>query len=279
MSRPLRPSARLRAILAALLLAATTTAAQDAPQLSPDGARGGGEAAAPDSAKAVDWDVQAEVSGSLFFGNTQQTVFATRAALGRSDSTVAFKSDLRFTYGEGSTEDNRDFVAKRSWLATVNMDLSPYAAVSPFLTANLESSLERRIDLRYSAGLGNQLRVVHTPESELKVSLALLGEWSRLVVVEQPELVRDALVRWSARVRLRHEITDQVTLQSETFYRPEVRATNRFTLTSSTSLGYAVRSWARLTVSFLDNYDSEAATRGARANNDGQLVVGVLTAF
>jgi hypothetical protein len=259
-TRATRPGVPLARVVLPLLLAlATPTAAQE-------------------SADGVDWDVQAELSGSFFFGNTEQTVFSTRAGAGRSDSVVALKSDVRFTYGETRDAEGEEVVTKRGWLATLSLDLQPYAWTSPFLIGTIESSLEKRIDMRYNAGLGNKVVVLRKPESEVSLSLALLGEWSRFADAP-PTGMQESLVRWSARFRARHDVNSHLTLRTETYYRPEVRSAGRFTMTSTSSVGYKMRKWATLQLSFHDSYDSEARGRGARTNNDGQMVVGVMTAF
>lgn len=258
-TRATRTGARLARVLLPLLLATPPIAAQDA-------------------AREVDWDVQAELSGSFFFGNTEQTVFSTRAGVGRSDSAVALKSDVRFTYGETRDAEGVELVTKRGWLASVSLDLQPYAWTSPFLIGTIESSLEKRIDMRYNAGLGNKVVVLRSPESEVSLSLALLGEWSRFADTP-PTGVQESLVRWSARFRAKHDVNSHLTLRTETYYRPEVRSAGRFTMTSTSSVGYRMKKWATLQLSFLDSYDSEARGRGARTNNDGQMVVGVMTTF
>jgi hypothetical protein len=52
-----------------------------------------------------------------------------------------------------------------------------------------------------------------------------------------------------------------------------------FTLTSRTSLAYKMTTSLALQASFLDNYDSEARDRGARSNNDGELLFGLSATF
>ena len=56
---------------------------------------------------------------------------------------------------------------------------------------------------------------------------------------------------------------------------PSTAAASRFLIRSTTEAEYAVREGVALSVSLLDNYDSEAIARGARVNNDGQLRFGV----
>lgn len=275
---PLRRTLPSRAALHFAALAAfAITLPLAAQELDPgDGAAH--EVAERQRERAVDWDVQSEVSGSFFFGNTEQTLFSTRGAVGRSDSTIALKSDVRFTYGETTDEEGQDAVTKRAWLATLNLDLQPYAWTSPFLIGTLETSLEKRIDLRYSAGFGNKFVVLRNDRSHVDLSVALLGEWSTFAGTP-PSGVDESLVRWSARVKLQHELGERLTLRSETSYRPEVASAARYTMTSNSNVGYRMRRWATLQLGFLGNYDSEARSRGARTNNDGQMIVGVVGAW
>ena len=228
------------------------------------------------AAQEVGWDVKGELSASLFFGNTQQSIVTTHTNVSHADSTFELGTDARFTYGEARDGNGESFVSQRSWLGALSADFNPFATVSPFLLATVESSFERRIDLRYSAGAGGKLTMIRRPGAELSVSLALLGERSFF-----PDSVNDtpALVRWSARLKATREISDRVSLTHVTFYRPEVSALGRFTVTSNSSAAYKLNKITSLTLSFLDNYDSEATSRGARSNNDGQLVVGVLAVF
>lgn len=231
----------------------------------------------PGQQEGVGWDIEAEVSGSLFFGNTRQTLVTTRSRFSHADSTDRFSLGGRFTYGESSDEDDDPFVSKRSWNGSFNYDLLPFARWSYFLLGTAESSLEKRIDFRYNAGAGSKLTFVRTGTSLADISLALLGERTYF-----PSALPDddeALVRWSARGRYSREVNDRVRVSHETFYRPVVDAFDRFTITSTTSVAIRLARFANLSVSFLDNYDSEAKDRGARSNNDGQLVLGVLASF
>jgi hypothetical protein len=224
----------------------------------------------------VGWDVKGELSASLFFGNTQQSVVTTHSSVSHADSSFELGADARFTYGEARDANGVSFVSQRSWFGALNGDFRPFDTWSPFVLATVEHSFEKRIDLRYSAGAGGKLTIIRRPHAKLSVSLALLGERSFF-----PDTVNDtpALVRWSARLKATREISGRVVLTHVTFYRPEVSALGRFTVTSNSSAAYKLNKITSLTLSFLDNYDSEATSRGARSNNDGQLVVGVLAAF
>jgi hypothetical protein len=223
------------------------------------------------------WDIESELSGSIFFGNTRQTLVTTRATVGHADSSYLLSSTARFTYGEATNDEEATFVSRRSWSGSMNLDYMPYDLLSPFVLTTVESSLEARIDLRMSGGAGAKLSLVRQETRKLDFSLAVLGERTFL-----PTPLGDTtqtLLRWSARLRFARELGERIRLSHETSYMPVVDDAGSFTMKSSTSLAYRLASFASLNLSFLDNFDSEAERRGARSNNDGQFVVGIVANF
>lgn len=232
----------------------------------------------PALAQSADtWKAEAELGGAFFFGNTSAITLTTRTAASVADSTREIAVDGVFTYGEATDPEGISFVNKRSWAAGMTFDLHPFARVSPFALVRIESSFEQRIDQRYSLGAGAKLTVLNEEASELDVSLAMLGD--RL----QPrgtEVEADTRLRWSGRLRGRRELAGgRVTLSSVTFYRPLVEEMENFTLTSTNSAAFVLSDRISLKVSFVDNYDSQAEERGARSNNDGQVLITILSAF
>ena len=235
---------------------------------------------APLAAQEHERRLEAELSASLFFGNVEQTLATLRTAYERADSSHALRGEVRFNYGETEDDTRGRHVSRRSWLGSANLDWRPFATHSQFVLATLESSLEKRIDLRYSGGVGHKVLLVRDERSSVDVSLAVLAE--RTITGEGPDVAPvpdELLARWSARFRARHEFSDRMNFRSETFYRPAFDDAGRFTFTTSTSLAYRMTTFASLRITFQDNYDSEARRRGARTNNDGELVIGVLGEF
>lgn len=219
------------------------------------------------------WKRTLDLAGSLFIGNRPQTVLTTRGRLSHADSTFELGGDVRFTYGEAN-EDGERVVGQRSWLGTVNLDVYPHARHSPFVLGTVETSLERRIDMRVSGGVGHKLTFVDTERAKANLSLALMGERSRLPGADGAVTV-ESLARFSTRVRASRRIGTRLALSMESFYRPEADRFSEYTFANTASLGYQVNSRLNLKLTYQDNYDSLARGRGARSNYDGQLVVGL----
>lgn len=225
---------------------------------------------------AVSRKLESELSGSVFFGNTSQTLASTRVQFERRDSTFGFRMGGRFHYGETTPEPGGTFVSKRAWELDGRMELLPHGDFAPFVRANVNASLENRIAQRYSIGVGTLYRVIETGGTEVVLSVGAAGENTRPI---GDTLTSTTLVRGNTAVRLRRDFSATVSLTNETAYQPAFRPTSDYTIVSVTALRTRLSSFAALTLTFRDNYDSRAVLRGARVNNDGELLVGLLTSF
>lgn len=220
-----------------------------------------------------------QANGTLFFGNTEQRVVGGRATLARADSTIDLDGALQLLYGDASTEAGAREVTKRLWLATLSADWRPHAALSPFLIAGYESSLEKRIAARTSLGGGAKRTFVRSARSEASLSVALQDERTvarldaEARAAGEPEVVR--VTRWSARARVQHGLDRRLRLTHVTFWRPRVRTVRDFTIQSTSEARYAMTRALNASLSLLVNHDSEATRRGARVATDGQLLFGL----
>ena len=237
--------------------------------LSPAPAQDGGRRA---------WSGSAQINGSLYFGNNDQIILGGRTSFGRADSTLETRTDLQALYGAASVGDEPRQVTKRLWLGSFTADYRPFAPTSPFVFASIESSLEKRIEVRYSGGIGAKQTFVRTERTESSLSVALLGERTvpRDTTVTLPTRT---LARWSLRARARHAFDDRLRFSHVTFWQPSTGRVSNFLVRSTTELEYRLNRLVGLTLSFQDSYDSEARVRGAREYNDGQFLVGATASW
>ena len=92
-------------------------------------------------------------------------------------------------------------------------------------------------------------------------------------------IVRNELARLSGRLRYRNQFTDRLNFDMVTWYRPELAALDRFLASGTVGVQYQVNRIAGLRFSVQHDYDSLARSRGARSNQNGQVLVGVNTRF
>lgn len=222
--------------------------------------------------------IESEVSGSVFFGNTRQTLASTRAMYERKDSAFAFRTGARFNYGEITQDVIGTTVNKRSWDAGANYDWRPFADFTPYVRATMESSLENRIERRYSLGAGSRYNVVRTPGTDVIISVGAAGE-STTPLPPGDTLGTITLARGNTTLRVRRDFSPTMSFTTETAYQPALTDSDDYTITSLNTLKMKLSRFAALTLSFRDNFDNQAVRRGARVKNDGELLVGLLTTF
>lgn len=235
---------------------------------------GAAPAAAQDEAESP-WALEGEVGTSLYFGASDQTAVLLKSGAEHTSERVVFGGALAFEYGEARVLEGEPYVNKRSWNSDLNLDYTPEARVSPFVAVAAEGSMERRLDLRVSGGMGARYRVMRRDEARLDLSVAALVERT------EPRADADApsqdgvetLARWSARVRARRSLREGgVVFDLVSFYRPAFEAPARdFTVEVTSSVTFALTQAVGLKLSLADKYDSLAEDRGARSNNDGRL--------
>jgi hypothetical protein len=225
------------------------------------------------------WSGMLEANANVLFGAARGRLVAFKAGAERADSTIEVNGDLLYSYADARTDDDRREITARSARASLGIDLNPFARWSPFWFGSVESSLQQRIDQRYSTGAGAKYTFFQRGEDESSLSLAALWERTLARDPEPPAPRATSQARWSLRFRLRRQMTETVRFEHLSFYQPVVDAIELYIIESSTALALAISSRIALTATLRDRYDSEARTRGARSNHDGQLLFGARASF
>jgi len=235
----------------------------------------------PVQAQRPAWDGAVDASGNVLFGNASDHLLSARLQVGRADSTLEIRTDARFSYAASRVGRDERRVTGRTALMSLGIDYHPLHRCSPFWFGSIESSLQQQIARRVATGAGAKLTFHRRDADEASVSLALLGEQTRARRVVEGEEIRGAAwrTRWSLRARARKQLTTMLRATHVTLYQPAVDRIDRYTIVSTSTLAAALTSTVAFTVTIHDTYDSEARSRGAVSNNDGQLLFGVRAEF
>ena len=228
----------------------------------------------PAAPSPTPWKGSALANASLFFGNTQQQVLGADGKLARVDSAFGFAGELQTLYGEASLDQGTRAVTKRLWMATMTVNFRPLAPVSSFITTTYQSNLEKRIDARYSVGAGAKWNVLQSSATNASLSLALSAE--RTVARDSTvHIPAERLARFSWQARYHHSFDDRLQVAHVMSWEPKATGVSQYLVSSNTELRYKMNGTVSLSLAFTDNYDSSAIDRGARTNNDGQMLFGV----
>lgn len=231
------------------------------------------------AAQGAPWNRTVEANANLLFGAAKGRVASLSAGAAKADSAVELRGEVRFTYADARDPQGVVSVTARASRLSLGADYRPYGRVSPFLFGTAESSLQQRVAHRYSGGLGAKIRILPPGDNEASVSLALLWEETRALHPAPGVDATVSLARWSFRLRANRRLSSAVQASHTTFYQPAADELGRFTAETTTGLAVALNSSLSLTVTLRDRYDSEAGSRGAASNHDGQLLFGVRAKF
>jgi hypothetical protein len=213
----------------------------------------------------------------MLFGASSQTLTTAAGAVSHSGDGFTADASVKFRYGESEDATKTKYVSARGWAAGVSADITPNGTVVPFFSVSSEASLEKRIDNRTAGGIGAKWVFAKSNTGTANVSLALLAE--RTVALSDSVLPVMEVARWSWRVKTEHKVGDRLSVSHVTFYAPIVDAPAQYTITSTSVGAYSINKSMALTLTFTDNYDSQAVTRGALGNNDGALLFGFRNTF
>ncbi|MEO6877995.1 MAG: DUF481 domain-containing protein, partial [Gemmatimonadaceae bacterium] len=229
------------------------------------------------AAQKAGWHSMIEANASTLFGATSQTLMSLAAGL--SHAGEGFTSDATFAFRYGESEDGQrvKFVNARGWAVNVSVDGTPNGRVSPFVLASAEASLEKRIASRRSGGVGAKWVFAKSNTGSASVSAAILGE--RTAALSDTAVAVTRVARWSWRIKMVQKVDDRLSLSHVTFYGPRFNVPSQYTITSTSVGSFSINKAVALTLTFNDNFDSQARARGAPTNNDGSLLFGVRGTF
>lgn len=230
------------------------------------------------AAQQTGWHSVVEANGSTLFGATSQTLAALAATLSHTGEGFTADANVKIRYGESENDARETFVSSRSWAFATTFDALPQGRISPFFFGSVESSLEKRIDRRSAGGVGVKWVFAATNTGKASISLAALAERTTPMVDSLP-VSSTTLARWSWRVKMEQRIDERLSFSHVSFYAPTMSSFDGYTITSTSVGNYALNKAVSLTLTFIDNYDSQARSRGAPTNNDGSLLFGVRGSF
>jgi len=235
----------------------------------------------PPSVAERAWEVEAEVGGTILFGNRDQSILATRTEISWADSRVDSTVDLRFTYGEATDDEGVSQVNRRSWLVDSALDFRPGGLLRPFVTGRIESALERKIDRRTQGGVGLKYDHRIDRDNRTEFSLGILAERTRRISSSPTPADESGNVgRFSSELRIRRTFaSNRIAIDLQNAYRPVFDELGNYVVTSRNAVTLGLTEVFGLRFSHQSNFDSGAKDRGAESNHDGELQVAIVAQF
>lgn len=188
------------------------------------------------------WGSQVGLSLNSSGGNEQLTILTTDLSLTHLQTeSYELELETRFRYGRS----DGDEVAQNLW-GSLNADIRPAEAWSPFLFVTAEQDPFKRLDVRLNGGAGVKRTFYQDGWDEVSLSAAGLYSYENLEVADSLGDGNTETARWSLRTRGRHEVRDGTRFEQTVFFQPawtelddyllEARTTGRVAVTQSVAL-------------------------------------------
>lgn len=198
------------------------------------------------------WNVEVGLSLNGSGGNERLTVFTTELGLTHLQTEryeLAFRGRARYGRSEGAE-------VARSTRGSLNAEIRPSAAWSPFVLLTAEHDRFRRIDLRVSSGTGVKRTFWRDGWNDVSLSGAVLHSYERLIVPDTVETAGTHRARWSWRGRARRHVGDGARVEQVVFFQPAWGRIRDYQLEAQTTGRVALSQSLGLTTSFLYQRDN-----------------------
>lgn len=225
----------------------------------------------------LDWTLEAELGGTVFFGNKSQSQFTSKTELEVVLARVELGTEIEFTYGISENKQGETVVSRRNWNVDHALDFRPEALWRPFLAGAIQSNFQKKIDARYQAGVGFKYDQQEDRNNRTEFSVAVLGEKTD---ARSPSSSIDegSRARWSSNARIRRTFfeEDRLGIDVQGEYQPVFDEVGNYTWEAAGSLTLNLTEVVGLRMSTKLEYDSRAVARGAKTNQDGKSQMSVV---
>jgi hypothetical protein len=211
-----------------------------------------GEVAGAEAEPATErWGAEIGLALNTSGGNEELTVLTTELGLTHLETTayeLTFRGRLRYGQSDGRE-------VARNVRGTLNAELRPGEAWSPFVFATAEHDPFRRLDVRLNSGSGIKRTFWRQGWSDVSLSGAILYEHERIArEALAAEITHKA--RWSLRGRARHRLREGTRVEQVVFYQPAWGRAGDYLLEAQSSGRVALSESLAVTTSFLFQRDS-----------------------
>jgi putative salt-induced outer membrane protein YdiY len=203
-----------------------------------------------------------KLEGNLQTGNTDKASAAASAKSSVEDSIKEFSVEAKFAYSK-----NNGNVNQREFSGGLQFDYLPLSRLSPFARVEYYRNEFRKISGRYSALAGAKWRYfVHHRRGEPFCDYSI----SAAAIYENEDYTADANLkdanrcRLSVRPKFKQRLMQNISLQLETYYKPNVIDFSDYRTNAIAQLNFEVNRKVTLQVSYDYEYNSKPATAAVK---------------
>lgn len=197
------------------------------------------------------WHYTFSLGGEYKSGNVNTFTFNNNGGVERNDSTIALDASYNIVYGQ---KDHVEY--DKSLKGNLTFDIWQYNRVSPFFAATYYNNKYKGYEYKLSFLAGAKYRFFTNKNYDYSLSAAYVYEYVDYFTSNTTAL-EPQVSRLSLRFKMRHKITNGVSIKHTTFYMPSVtNFDNDYIVTSVTSLSSQLSKHLFLDLNFNYEYHS-----------------------
>ena len=211
---------------------------------------------------------QITLDGNYQTGNIEKANISGTVFMAAIDSIKEFTANGKFLYGENGKKVNQ-----REYLAGVQYDYHPFSIISPFVRFEFYKNEFKKIKGRYSGLAGAKYCYFTKPGIlDYSISAALLYDLDHYVAgVDLPDKER---LRISIRPKFKHNLTGNIYLIAEVFYKPSLADFDDYIVYGNFNLNFLAFKQGLLRLSYECEFNNKPATNKVK-KTDAVLLVGL----
>ena len=219
-------------------------------------------------ASKVKLSARLALDGYYQTGNTEKSNISTTVLLSAVDSIKEFSANARYMYGENDKTANQ-----KEYKAGLQFDYHPFAIFSPFARAEYYKNEFKKIKGRFDGLIGVKYRFFVKPEIlDYSVSAALLFDLEGYE--KDVNLPRRERLRLSVRPKFKHNLTSDIYLTAEMFYKPNLLNFSDYILCGNINLNIRAFKQGLIRLSYEHEYNNRPITNYVR-KTDALLLAGI----
>jgi hypothetical protein len=216
------------------------------------------------------WAAAVDFGFNASMGNTRLMLLTTGFRI-RHREVESFKLDWGVTYRYG---ESRGTVVARSVQSSINFDVNPKNAWSPYAFATVEHDPFRRLELRSNTGSGVTHAFYRAKNGEFSVSAAALYSHEGFTVATQPD--RDD-ARWNVQTRGFQRLGNSIRIENSFFFKPVWDRSSDYNIQSLTKLSSKITQ--RLAMTLTHEYLKDSTPPAGVAQEDQRVQAGLTFEF
>jgi len=219
------------------------------------------------------WNAIASFGTSYYKGNVNKFDLRSEGNLAHADSVFESSAFYKVIYGESNHIRNN-----QEYSGGLKFDWHPEHDISPFIATTAYSNEYNGYKLRLSALAGAKYTFNWIKKGSYSISAAFQYDVEKYVEPKKPNEIKKPdkdKLRLSIRPKIKFKLTDAITIEHISYFKPKIDELNNIQIESVTSINNKISNYVYFNVKYDYYYDSNPPS-SAFVTDNGSIVASIV---